>query len=250
MAPLHSSAGVLVVDDSEVFLPLAASVVSGTEALHLAGTATSGEEAIRQLPTLKPDLVLLDINMPRLSGIETAHIIQRKHPKIVVMLVSAEPSGYEAEARSAGAATLPDKRDLRPETLDELWITHRLATPSRQLDPKMTALGKANEIRVARAKLKQRLRRGETSIQRILAAPPKCVSTAPVLNLLLAVPNIGPVRAGRLLTTARLSQSKTIGTLSERQRGHLIDLLRNRTEAQEVNEASTPDRNQASPFPR
>jgi hypothetical protein len=92
----------------------------------------------------------------------------------------------------------------------------------------MTSLRQANEVRIARARLKQQLRNGEARVEQILASPPECAGTARVLDLLLAVPKIGPVRAGRLLTTAHVSQTKSIGALSERQRAHLIDLLRNR----------------------
>jgi hypothetical protein len=102
------------------------------------------------------------------------------------------------------------------------------ATVSRQLDRRLTALSKANEIRSARARLKQQLHDGEARLEQILASPPQCVSTAKVLDLLLAVPNIGPARADRLLASARVSQTKVIGALTERQRVHLIDLLRNR----------------------
>jgi hypothetical protein len=101
---------------------------------------------------------------------------------------------------------------------------------ARELGRRMTALRKANEVRIGRARLKQKLRDGDARIGRILAAPPECVCTATVLELLLAVPTIGPVRAGRLLTAARVSQSKIIGALTERQRVQLIDLLRNRGE--------------------
>lgn len=100
---------------------------------------------------------------------------------------------------------------------------------SLQRDRQMTALSKANEVRIARARLKQQLRQGDACIEQILAAPPECASTAKVIELLLAVPKIGPARAGRLLTTAGVNQTKTIGTLTERQRTHLIDLLRSRT---------------------
>jgi hypothetical protein len=94
----------------------------------------------------------------------------------------------------------------------------------------MDSLSKANEIRIARARLKQQLRAGEARVEQILASPPKCVGTATVLDLLLAVPKIGPVRAGRLLSSARVSQSASIGKLTERQRAHLVDLLRSRGE--------------------
>jgi transposase len=93
----------------------------------------------------------------------------------------------------------------------------------------MTALRKANEVRIARAKLKRQIRDGDARIEQILATPPPCVCTATVLELLLAVPKIGPARAGRLLAAARLSQTKIVGTLSERQRAHLIDLLPNQS---------------------
>ena len=99
---------------------------------------------------------------------------------------------------------------------------------SLQRDRRMTALTKANDVRVARARLKQQLREGDTRIEQILAAPPECASTAKVLDLLLAVPNIGPVRAGRLLTGAGVNPTRAIAMLTERQRAHLIGLLRGR----------------------
>jgi hypothetical protein len=104
------------------------------------------------------------------------------------------------------------------------------ATHSRQLERRITALNKANKVRIARARLKRQLRDGDACIEQILAAPPACVSTATVLELLLAVPRIGPTRAGRLLTSARVSEAKRIGALSERQQAQLIDLLRERAE--------------------
>jgi hypothetical protein len=111
------------------------------------------------------------------------------------------------------------------------WEVQLPASLSYRPDRRMKALSKANEVRVARARLKQQLRDRDARIEQILAAPPACVATAMLLDLLLAVPKIGPVRAGRLLTTARVRDTKVIGTLSERQRGHLIDLLRDRADA-------------------
>lgn len=99
---------------------------------------------------------------------------------------------------------------------------------SGQRDRRMGALAKANEVRVARARLKQQLRAGDVRIEQALATPPECASTAKVLELLLAVPNLGPTRASRLLTSAGVNPTKTVGTLTERQRTHLIDLLRSR----------------------
>jgi two-component system, NarL family, invasion response regulator UvrY len=117
-------ARVLAVDDSEIFLQVADSVVSGTTGLRLVGTATSGEEAIELLPQLQPDLVLLDVHMPGISGIEAARIIGRDSPQTVVVLVSAEPEGFAASAESAGAVAILGKVDLSPDMLDELWLKH------------------------------------------------------------------------------------------------------------------------------
>ena len=117
-------ARVLAVDDSEIFLEIAHSVVSATSGLRLVGTAASGEEAILLLPHVRPDLVLLDVHMPGLGGIETARVIARKSPQTVVVLVSAEPDGVADAAESAGAVALLGKADLVPGMLDELWLKH------------------------------------------------------------------------------------------------------------------------------
>ena len=114
-------ARVLVVDDSPAFLGAAVSVVGATPSLRLVGVAGSGVRAIELLPELRPDLVLLDVNMPGMDGIETAEIIQEERPGAVVVLVSAEPAGLEAAGHAAGAVAVVDKRTIRPDTLEALW---------------------------------------------------------------------------------------------------------------------------------
>jgi hypothetical protein len=99
------------------------------------------------------------------------------------------------------------------------------AVSTRLLERRMLALGQANEVRSARAKLKQELRLGRVHLEEILATPPDYLTSAEVVGLLVAVPKIGPVRAARLLRTAGVSQSKTLGGLSHRQRSCLIELL-------------------------
>jgi len=116
---------VLVVDDNELFRSTAVSLVSAARELRLVGQAASGEEALELLTDVKPDLVLLDIHMPGLDGVETARIIREQRPETVVALISAEPAGFEAAARSAGVAALLNKADVRPRTLDELRLEHR-----------------------------------------------------------------------------------------------------------------------------
>ena len=88
------------------------------------------------------------------------------------------------------------------------------------------ALKRANDIRSARAKLKKDLKAGKTSIQSLLLDPPEYVMTAKVFDMLLAVPKYGRVKTNRILNQCRISPSKTIGGLSERQRTELVGLLR------------------------
>jgi CheY-like chemotaxis protein len=115
---------VLVVDDSRVFRQVAHEVLSAARRLCPFGEAGSGEEAIRLLLDLKPDLVLLDVHMPGLNGVETAHVIRRESPGTVVVLMSADADGLEEAGRSAHAVAILDKADLVPQTLDEIWLEH------------------------------------------------------------------------------------------------------------------------------
>ena len=102
------------------------------------------------------------------------------------------------------------------------------AAPERSLNQRMDALQKANEIRTRRAQLKRDLKAGRVSIHTLLLEPPDYLETAKVLDMLLAVPKYGRVKANRVLQTCRISPSKTIGGLSDRQRAELVGLLRSR----------------------
>jgi hypothetical protein len=100
------------------------------------------------------------------------------------------------------------------------------AAPERSLTQRMDALKRANDIRTQRARLKRDLKAGRAQIQALLLDPPEYLLTAKVFDLLLAVPKYGRVKANRILTQCRISPSKTIGGLSERQRNELVSFLR------------------------
>jgi hypothetical protein len=100
------------------------------------------------------------------------------------------------------------------------------AAPERSLTQRMDALQRANEIRTRRASLKRDLKAGRAQIHGLLLNPPEYLQTAKVFDLLLAVPKYGRVKVNRILTQCRISPSKTIGGLSERQRGELVSFLR------------------------
>lgn len=94
--------------------------------------------------------------------------------------------------------------------------------PERSLGQRMDALGKANAVRSRRATLKAELKHGKVSILDVLAAPPDYLVTAKVIDVLMAAPKCGRVKSAKILEQCRISPSKTIGGLSERQRGELI----------------------------
>ena len=103
-----------------------------------------------------------------------------------------------------------------------------LAAPERSLVQRMEALQRANDIRSRRAQLKRDLKAGRQPIHELLLDPPEYLETAKVFDLLLAVPKYGRVKVNKILTTCRISPSKTIGGMSERQRAELVELLRRR----------------------
>ena len=98
--------------------------------------------------------------------------------------------------------------------------------PAQTLDQRMWALRQANEIRSRRAVLKKELASGRVRIEDVLARPPEYARTAKVQDLLLVVPKVGPARAARFLSRCRIAPSKTVGGMTKRQRGELIELFR------------------------
>jgi hypothetical protein len=104
--------------------------------------------------------------------------------------------------------------------------TKPAGAPERSLNQRMDALERANRIRTARAQLKRDLKAGKVSIHQLLLKPPAYLETAKVFDMLLAVPKYGRVKANKVLVQCRISPSKTIGGLSERQRTELVSMLR------------------------
>ena len=99
------------------------------------------------------------------------------------------------------------------------------AAPERSPDQRLDALHAANEIRTRRAQLKRDLKAGRASIAALLLDPPSWLQSAKVLDMLLAVPKLGRVKATKLLDSCRISPSKTFGGLTDRQREELAARL-------------------------
>jgi len=114
-------------------------------------------------------------------------------------------------------------RHVAPAT--DMNAAKQTAAPERSHIQRMDALQRANEIRTRRAQLKRDLRAGKIRIDQLLTDPPEFLETAKVFDMLLAVPKYGRVKANKILQQCRISPSKTVGGLSERQRAELVELL-------------------------
>lgn len=102
------------------------------------------------------------------------------------------------------------------------------SAPERSLQQRLDALGRANKIRTKRAVLKQDIKFGRKTVVGILADVPAWTETMKVYDLMLAAPKYGRVKVNKILTQCRISPSKTVGGLSERQRTELISLIKRR----------------------
>jgi DNA-binding NarL/FixJ family response regulator len=117
--------GVLIVDDSELFRRTARDVIAATPGFVTVGEAGSGEEALERMKGLDPGLVLLDVTMGGIDGIETARRITSAYRRPTVVLISVkEPARLPSTVEGCGAVALVDKRDLSPSLLSGLWDRH------------------------------------------------------------------------------------------------------------------------------
>ena len=113
---------VLVVDDQPIFLALAYELIEMTPGFEPIGQARSGEQGVALAARLRPDLVLMDVRMPGVGGIEAARRITSAGSAAAVVLVSSDPQAVPAaQAAECGAMAVMRKDHLRPGTLATLW---------------------------------------------------------------------------------------------------------------------------------
>ena len=112
MVPLR----ILLVDDSAEFLESAARFLTMYQELLLVGSASSGRDAIAQAAELKPDLVLIDLAMPELNGLETTRLLKARAeaPRVVIMTLY-DNAEYRAAAREVAADGFIAKSAMRSQ---------------------------------------------------------------------------------------------------------------------------------------
>jgi two-component system invasion response regulator UvrY len=120
---------VLVVDDQAPFRRAAASVVRATPGFAVVGEAASGEEAVDLATSLSPALVLMDINMTGINGIEATRRITAEHPDMTVVLLSTyRAEDLPSDAGTSGMAAYVNKDEFGPQVLADVWAGHHHAS--------------------------------------------------------------------------------------------------------------------------
>jgi CheY-like chemotaxis protein len=117
------SVRVLVVDDQEPFRKAMTAVVQETAGFHVVGLATTGEESLTAVTELGPDLVLLDVNLPGIDGIETARRLTSAGTNRPVVILLSTYDEEEFDLAGSGATAYLAKSALSPDRLSAAWST-------------------------------------------------------------------------------------------------------------------------------
>jgi DNA-binding NarL/FixJ family response regulator len=122
--PSSATVRVLTVDDQAVFRRAVGDLLAATPGFVEVGQAASGAEALELAEALRPDLVLLDVRMRGMDGLETARRLLGSDCGAVVVLISLNDVPEAASAVARGVAACVRKQHLSPRTLRELWAAH------------------------------------------------------------------------------------------------------------------------------
>ena len=117
-----SDVRVLIVDDQVPFREASRMVVEMTDGFEVAGEAANGEEAVELAERVEPDLVLMDVQMPGIDGLEaTRRIMGLAEPPRVLVMSTHESGSYEEPALAAGAIGFLAKSSFSMDALEAVW---------------------------------------------------------------------------------------------------------------------------------
>lgn len=122
---VRSFVGVVIVDDQPGFRDVARRLVASTDGFEALGEAADGFEALALADETEPDLVLVDVHMPRMDGCETTRRLHAAHPDAAIVLISTDRAeDLSSDVESCGAVEFLPKEALCAEALQRLWAAH------------------------------------------------------------------------------------------------------------------------------
>ena len=125
---------VLVADDHSMIRQGLCSLLKDYSDIQVVGEAANGEEAVAMTDTLLPDVILMDINMPKLDGVEATRRVKQKHPDVAVIGLSIlVAEQVEATMREAGAVAFVNKEAAFEELYETIHTARRSARSSLRL---------------------------------------------------------------------------------------------------------------------
>jgi DNA-binding NarL/FixJ family response regulator len=123
---------VLTVDDQPIFLRALRQLIGAAPGFALVGEAHSGAEALERAAELRPDLVLVDVRMPGMDGVETARRLLASDLRATVVLFSLEPLLEPEAVLELGVTAFVRKQDLSVATLQSVWAERHVHASSER----------------------------------------------------------------------------------------------------------------------
>ena len=111
---------VVVADDDEAFAQSLATLLEADTRFEVVGVAADGEEAVQLAIWHEPDVVVMDIRMPIIDGIEATRLLRRSKPRACVLMITGDRAERSREALDAGAASVLHKRTFGPALMDAI----------------------------------------------------------------------------------------------------------------------------------
>jgi DNA-binding NarL/FixJ family response regulator len=124
--PLAQPISVLIADDHALFVEALEAILSADDRIAVVGNATNGEEAVRLTTELEPDVVLMDISMPVLDGIEATREIRAARPESCVLMLTGSSSNTDVDrSRRVGAAGYITKDRIAADLIEAIVAVAR-----------------------------------------------------------------------------------------------------------------------------
>jgi DNA-binding NarL/FixJ family response regulator len=115
------NARLLIVDDHEIFRRGLRALLEPSSEWQVCGEAVDGVDAVEQCKSLRPDIVVLDVSMPRLNGLEAARLIKKENPQFqIVMITQHDSPQIRSAALDAGAQAFVTKSAVASELVSTL----------------------------------------------------------------------------------------------------------------------------------